>query len=224
MAKPKPDPIQSRIQILDAAESMVGEKGFAGLTMRMLAEASGMSVGKIYKFFPDKASLFIHLELRSSLGLIAMVEQAMAESSKPDQQFRELLKAVYSYFSSRLGLVRISIDPPYIHSDFVGTELESTANEELAATMKSRQLVKGLVQKLLPENSKITSDELDQIVLLLINQLIGLVLNSHSRNFSYMLGVDELSQNAIDHVVTAQLDMIADLTLRLCRNQTINEQ
>ncbi len=217
MARPKPDPVQSRNQILDAAESMVGEKGFAGLTMRMVAEASSMSVGKIYTFFPDKASLFIYLELRFSFGLIAIIEQAIAESNNPAEQFAGLLKGVYLYFSSRLGLVRLGIDPPYIHSDFIGTELESVANDELAATMEARRLVKGLVQQMLFESNETPSEELDQIVLMLINQLTGLVLNSHSRNFSYMLGVDELDQESIDQVVTAQLDMISSLTLQISR-------
>ena len=210
MAKPKPDPVMTRNKILDAAESMVGEKGFNGLTMKSVASEAGMAVGKIYIFFPDKASLFIHLECRFSQRLVELVDQVISKPNSPENQFRRLLKAIFDYLSSNLGLIRMSVDPPYIHSDFIGTELEPVANKELAATMKVRVIVRELLKEVHVKGSVLSDGELDHLALFLHNQVIGLVLNSHSRNFSYMLGAESISPQQAVAAVEKQLELIAN--------------
>jgi len=49
---------ERRRQILEAAVSAFARHGFAGTTTRELASASGVSQAMIFRFFPDKASLY----------------------------------------------------------------------------------------------------------------------------------------------------------------------
>ncbi|MGI9279680.1 MAG: TetR/AcrR family transcriptional regulator [Endozoicomonas sp.] len=215
MAKPKPDPVKTRTLILDAAASLIGSKGFRGLTMKQVAAEAGMAVGKIYKFFPDKSSLFIHLENRFSQGLLLLVEEQLTTQQEPVRKFKHLLNVIYQYFSENIGLVRISIDPPYIHSDFVGTELETIADQELAATMQVRLAVRNLIGDLSATNDQQPEEVLDQQVLFLLNQVTGLLLNSHSRNFPYMLGQDQLSETEQAGLISYQLELVASTLFHL---------
>ncbi|MGI9273933.1 MAG: TetR/AcrR family transcriptional regulator [Endozoicomonas sp.] len=213
MAKPKPDPVLTRNKILDAAESMVGEQGFNGLTMKSVAREAGMAVGKIYNFFPDKASLFIHLECRFSEGLVEIVEKVVSQPGSPANQFRQLLKEVFAYLSSNLGLIRMNVAPPYIHSDFIGTELEPIANKELSATMKAGVIVSELLREVYSGEGTLSDQEVRTMTLFLLNQITGLLLNSHSRNFSYMLGAESISQQKAAAAIDTQLDLIAELII-----------
>jgi AcrR family transcriptional regulator len=51
------DPAAERAAILDAALPLVVEQGPAGVRMRALAAAAGVSTGKLYHYFPDKRAM-----------------------------------------------------------------------------------------------------------------------------------------------------------------------
>ena len=60
------EPIQARAQrsrqkILDAAHALLKAHGAHALTTVAIAEASGMSVGALYRFFPNKEAVICHL-------------------------------------------------------------------------------------------------------------------------------------------------------------------
>ncbi len=50
-----------RVDILDTASRLFASKGIEQTSMSDIADETGFSVGKIYKFFPSKKSLFLHI-------------------------------------------------------------------------------------------------------------------------------------------------------------------
>jgi AcrR family transcriptional regulator len=54
----------SRSQLLDAAESVFGHKGFHDTTLKEVAELAGFAVGSVYSFFENKDDLFRQVYLR----------------------------------------------------------------------------------------------------------------------------------------------------------------
>jgi AcrR family transcriptional regulator len=56
-----PAPPGQRARILDAALTLVSERGSAGTSMRRLAAACGLNVATIYHYFPSKAALLAAL-------------------------------------------------------------------------------------------------------------------------------------------------------------------
>ncbi|RKZ13459.1 hypothetical protein DRQ50_10430 [bacterium] len=50
-----------RRDILDTASKLFAANGIEQTSMSEIADESGFSVGKIYKFFPSKKSLFLHI-------------------------------------------------------------------------------------------------------------------------------------------------------------------
>ena len=60
--------VGTRVRILDAARALFAERGYAGTSMRDLAESLGMTKAALYYHFPGKADI-----------LLALVEPLLAE-------------------------------------------------------------------------------------------------------------------------------------------------
>ncbi len=85
----------TRERILAAAERLFASRGFDGVTMPAIAEASGITAGAIYKHFTSKAALFFEVVRRA-------VEAAPASAA--GEAF--LPATVASYTTRRLKRVR----------------------------------------------------------------------------------------------------------------------
>ncbi|MEJ7795077.1 MAG: TetR/AcrR family transcriptional regulator [Nocardioides sp.] len=48
----------TRAGIVDAALGLVAEKGYAGCSVALVANAAGVATGSVYRHFPDKGALF----------------------------------------------------------------------------------------------------------------------------------------------------------------------
>jgi AcrR family transcriptional regulator len=73
-------PVQGRSQhtvlaVLDAALQVLARDGYAKLTTTRVAERAGVSVGTLYQYFPDKASIITALRLRYLSGLVSHVRR-----------------------------------------------------------------------------------------------------------------------------------------------------
>ncbi|MCX7823636.1 MAG: TetR/AcrR family transcriptional regulator [Syntrophobacterales bacterium] len=74
--------------ILDAAERIFGSKPFHSVGMRDIAEELGVSVGALYRYFPDKQSLFVEAFMRGAEELIRIIEGAVEEKADPKKVAR----------------------------------------------------------------------------------------------------------------------------------------
>jgi AcrR family transcriptional regulator len=74
-----------REQILNGAQRAFARHGYAGATVAVLEEETGLSRGAIFNYFPDKEAIFIELAERSSRRLTDIWL---------DQGFRALLDAI----------------------------------------------------------------------------------------------------------------------------------
>ena len=80
-------PRQSRAQetveaIITAAVSIINEEGTAALTTARIAESAGVSIGALYRYFPDKKSILLKvygdvlIEVEASLDLLTDADHA----------------------------------------------------------------------------------------------------------------------------------------------------
>jgi len=76
--------------ILDVAAGMVAEKGYLGLTMDRIAEATEYSKGTIYQHFPNKEEILAALAIETAERRVALFEKAATFKGRP----RERLAAV----------------------------------------------------------------------------------------------------------------------------------
>jgi AcrR family transcriptional regulator len=68
----QPRAVQTREDILDAATRCMRAEGI-DVSMTRIAEVSGYSIGTVYQYFPDRASLLCELQCRVSEQTLAVV-------------------------------------------------------------------------------------------------------------------------------------------------------
>ncbi len=89
-----------RLDILDTASRLFAAKGIDQTSMSDIADQSGFSVGKIYKFFPSKKSLFLHIVGAFLERLYNSSLQANDESLPPLKRLENVLQAAIDVANS----------------------------------------------------------------------------------------------------------------------------
>jgi TetR/AcrR family transcriptional regulator len=74
---PQADDVRSRI--LDAAEHVFAERGYAGATTREIAERAGIGKRMLFYYFPSKDSVYRAVLERLISGLVAIYEHTRGE-------------------------------------------------------------------------------------------------------------------------------------------------
>jgi TetR/AcrR family transcriptional regulator len=103
-------------RILDAAESIFAEKGYAGATLRDVATAVGIRTPSLYNHFPSKESLYaavLERGLSPVLELLAEFANPQAATGEP----RELIERVMKFLVDSPNLPRL-----ILHETLAGGE------------------------------------------------------------------------------------------------------
>ncbi|MDD4863177.1 MAG: TetR family transcriptional regulator [Alishewanella agri] len=91
MARPcKADAEHTRDKILDAAEVMFLQHGYAKTSLEMIARAGGFTRGAIYWHFTDKVSVFKAMLQRVKLPMERMFEQKIEQEADPLQALYQM--------------------------------------------------------------------------------------------------------------------------------------
>jgi AcrR family transcriptional regulator len=98
--RPAAAPDSTRGRILAAAERLFAELGYARVSMPMIASASGITAGAIYRHFESKEDLFFRAVVERSVQAV----QIPGESSS--DALEELARVVAAYTAQRLRLFR----------------------------------------------------------------------------------------------------------------------
>jgi len=120
-------PLQQRSQasmdrILDAAASLLAERGFGEVSVAQIADRAGVSVGSFYSRFPDKESVLRTLEERMRHRGVEAVEVALGAARWEGRDLRSFLRTfvreVLSADQATQGLLRAfavqsQVDPTY---------------------------------------------------------------------------------------------------------------
>lgn len=117
------DPVREQLlevrrnQILDAAATVLAEKGFHGATTKEIAATAGVSEGTIYNYFDSKFGLLIGLMSR-----LAEVENLPAEMSASLQgDVRDFFVAAFQHRLDRIergeGLLQAILPEVFVNPD-----------------------------------------------------------------------------------------------------------
>jgi AcrR family transcriptional regulator len=88
----------SRDQILDIAEEMFGQRGYAKASLKEIAERSEFSVGAIYTFFQSKSDLLHAVFRRRTEAELASMERLVASQLPPAELLVSLAELEVEYF------------------------------------------------------------------------------------------------------------------------------
>jgi AcrR family transcriptional regulator len=219
MARPRPNHESIREEILSRAQQIIQKKGFDALTMKALASELNMSVGKIYTVFAGKDAIFLELEIKFFNEIVSIINEIFSQDLAPIEQLRCALQHYYNFASTHLDLYRLVTSPPKVFSQYIGSEFEPLARQQLDVALKSiNQLKEGLNQAL-PSHIKDNNEAALQRYIFLVNSMHGLIVNSHSPIFPYITNDDNTlvdnryQQPSKDTIIDQQLTHIIDAAL-----------
>ncbi|MEV5850165.1 helix-turn-helix domain-containing protein [Streptomyces sp. NPDC051985] len=72
----------ARVRILDAAHELMGTVGLARVTTKEIARAAGCSEAALYKYFPSKEELFVHVLTERLPRLLPLLGQLTVEPGR----------------------------------------------------------------------------------------------------------------------------------------------
>lgn len=191
MARPKPDPETVLPRIIDCAILLIKEHGFDNMTMKRLAQSAGMSVGKLYHFFPGKDELFLRLEIHYFDGVYARIsacqESLQKGNSLEQESFRQMLNAYCAYAIEHLELYKLVTSPPKVFAHYLDTRNEALAEQELASALRAIALFRQQYEMALREKrGAMEKQAVDELFLLFVNSVHGLILMSQSTAWPYI--------------------------------------
>jgi AcrR family transcriptional regulator len=130
--------------ILQAAETVFDSFGYGDATMEEVARSCGMAKKTVYKFFPDKASLFGALV--ESHDVTVRADPPLEESDQPEARLVRLLEDLSEGILSprQITLTRLviaeSVKYPELAQRFYRDCVEKTLNHVADALRKDPQL------------------------------------------------------------------------------------
>jgi TetR/AcrR family transcriptional regulator, cholesterol catabolism regulator len=100
---------RSRTRILEAAARIAAERGFHGMSMRDLAQATGQSLANLYNYFPAKDDLLFALQSRAFETLIATAEAAVGSVHEPEARLYAFVLNHVRYVTSHPRVMRVLV-------------------------------------------------------------------------------------------------------------------
>ncbi len=91
-----------RVQILEAAAEVIAERGYAGLSMRVLAQRLGSSAASLYNYFRTKEEIFLELYSARVDQLGKEADQVLLEAKSLEELLRRFAEG-YLLFYGELG-------------------------------------------------------------------------------------------------------------------------
>jgi AcrR family transcriptional regulator len=156
-------------EILQAARTLLAAEGYAGLSMRRVALAAGMSLSNVQHYYPSR-ELLLEALLLYTLDVFQSkmdgISQAMTQRSREDR------------FLSTVDMFMEEITDPVTHAIFFEIWALASRNAFASSLMdkmlgRERKTVYNLIRGL---NPAISDDEYMQRAILMVAQVEGLML------------------------------------------------
>jgi AcrR family transcriptional regulator len=94
-------------RILDAAEALFAERGYAGATLRDVATAVGVRTSSLYNHFPNKESLYAAVLERGISPVLDVLTEVVAARDRSDRDVRQVVERTMGLVGRRPNLPRL---------------------------------------------------------------------------------------------------------------------
>ena len=98
-----------RADILQAAAKLIAERGFHGMSMRDLANATGFGVSSLYNYFASKEELLAELQVRAFETLLASASDSAQGSTDAATRLYVFISNQVRYFIDHADVMRVLI-------------------------------------------------------------------------------------------------------------------
>jgi TetR/AcrR family transcriptional regulator len=130
MVQPAVCEVPSRDKILDAAEPLFARRGFAGVGLREVAEASGLGKSSLFHHFRSKTELYAAVVGRILKIFDHNLTAALAAGGDPLARFDRWLDGVVDTFAEHPTAARLLLRSLFEDDDLTGTSQEEREADE----------------------------------------------------------------------------------------------
>jgi len=102
----EPTTLDSKDAILDAAQELIAQHGFAGFSIRDLSRESGLAKGTIYHHFQGKREIYHNVMERDLTRISARIQAAVADADDPVDWLRCFVRTFLLEAEERRGHIR----------------------------------------------------------------------------------------------------------------------
>lgn len=140
-------PQQQRAQhsvdvILEAAAQLLEATGEAGFNTNAVAERAGVSIGTLYRYFPDKRSILRALALRETEAHRRAVMAVLEDGGQGVARDRAIIRAFVQAFAGRTKARRIAVSAMLAHADHAELAARFAAVEDSMTDAEGRPLTR----------------------------------------------------------------------------------
>src|SRR5690349_18875989 len=138
-----------RTTIIDAARRLFNKGGYEAVSMRKVAEKVGCTAGALYRYFPDKQSLLLHVWEDDMRYAVEYIRGATFAAGSPVEKVRKTLLSYVHYwvdnsehFRFLFGPVHEPLDrsdPPEIFPGASSTALYLETRAHLAQALAGKK-------------------------------------------------------------------------------------
>ncbi len=149
-----------RQKLLDAAEAVVREEGYAAATVRRVSSRAGMTHQAVFYYFGSQDELLLALLRRSNEAYCNRLDEAL----NSDRPLRGLWELVIDENSTRLGLEFMALAN---HNESIRSEIANNAlkiREREASAIKKHLEDRGIAPRLSPELVSILTNSLARLL------------------------------------------------------------
>lgn len=128
--------------ILEAAIQVLAEEGAPRFTTARVAERAGVSVGSVYQYFPNKASILFQLQLEEWQRTTALLREILQDTRKPPLERMRALVLAFVRSECEEAAMRTALDD--------AAPLYRDAPEVIEAKAAGEGIFQAFVQEVLP--------------------------------------------------------------------------
>lgn len=107
MARPKTDDPEVRAHILAAAEELFAAQGFAGTSIRDIAQKAGVTGAMLHYYFGNKEALYTTLLEKAVAGIRSLIAETAASPEPSQERLTRFIEADADYILKQANLARI---------------------------------------------------------------------------------------------------------------------
>ena len=101
--------LETREHIVQCAEELFAAQGYRGISMREIAEATGLAKASIYHHFASKKEIYLQVLERDALVLRDTLEQAATQGKTARERIASVVTAYLELFSSKRNLIQLTL-------------------------------------------------------------------------------------------------------------------
>jgi len=116
----------SRDKILDVAESLFARRGYAGIGLREVADASGLSKSSLFHHFRSKEQLYHEVLLRVLQRIRERFDAGLARDTSPGEQLERWIEELIDTLAEHPTTARLLLRSLFEEEDAASPEAEVT--------------------------------------------------------------------------------------------------